>query len=149
MNINHARLIAVKVANNVDLVANLIVHFANVESEELVDHLCTMAIDPANADMHNLDDIDKRKIMDSINEKLDGTIDNYITVPFTVSIDNLLMSVNIIGSCIRNGYFKNEEKAKTGNYWDAENTSSEDFPVYAKYKYDFDCTFKFTDDIWK
>ena len=149
MNINHARLIAVKVANNVDLVANLIVHFANVESEKLVDNLCTMAVDPANADMHNLDDIDKRKIMDSINEKLDGTIDNYITVPFTVSIDNLLMSVNITGSCIRNGYFKNEEKAKTGNYWDAENTVSEDFPVYAKYKYDFDCTFKFTDDIWK
>ena len=38
MNINHARLIAAKVANNVDLVANLIVYFANVQSEELVDH---------------------------------------------------------------------------------------------------------------
>ena len=149
MNINHARLIAAKVVDNVDLVANLIVHFADFQSEELVDHLCTMAVDPVNADMHNLDDIDKQKIMDGINEKLDGTIDYYITVPFTVNINNLLMSVNITGSCIRNGYFENEEKAKTGNYWDAENTVSEDFPVYAKYKYDFDCTFEFTDDIWK
>lgn len=148
MNINHARLIAAKVADNVDLVANLIIHFANVQSEELVDHLCTIAVDPANADIHDLDDIDKRKIMDAINEKLNGTIDN-ITVPFIVTIDNLLMLVDVTGSCIRNGYFKNEEKAKTGNYWDAENIASEDFPVYAKYKYDFDCTFKFTDDIWK
>ena len=149
MNINHARLIAAKVANNVDLVANLIVHFANIQSKELVDHLCTMAVDPANADMHNLDDIDKWKIMNGINEKLNGTIDNYINVPFTVSIDNLLMSVNVTGSCIRNGYFKNEEKAKEGMYWNAEDTVSEYFPVYAKYKYNFDCTFKFTDDIWK
>ena len=149
MNINHARLIAAKVVDNVDLVANLIVNFANLHSEESVDHLCTMAVDPVNADMHNLDDIDKQKIMDGINKKLDGTIDNYITVTFTIIIDNLLMSVNITGSCIRNGYFKNEEKAKIGNYWDAENTVSEDFPVYAKYKYDLDCTFKFTDHIWK
>lgn len=148
MNFNHARLIATKVADNVDLVANLIVYFANVQSEELVDHLCTIAVDPVNADMHDLDDIDKQKLMDAINEKLNGTIDN-ITIPFRVSIDNLLMLVDVTGSCIRNGYFKNEEKAKEGMYWNAEDTASDHNPVYAKYKYDFDCTFKFTDDIWK
>lgn len=148
MNINHARLIASKVTNNVDLVANLIVYFANVNSEELVDRLCTMAVDPANADMRNLDDIDNRKLMDAINEKLNGTIDN-ITVPFKVSINNLLMSVYVTGSCIRNGYFKNEEKAKEGICWNADDIVSDHNPVYAKYKYDFNCTFKFTDDIWK
>lgn len=148
MNINHARLIAAKVADNVDLVANLIVHFANVQSEKLVDHLCTIVVDPVNADMHDMDDIDKQKIIGAINEKLNGTIDN-ITVPFKVSINNLLMLVNVTGSCIRNGYFKNEEKAKTGHYYDAKNTASEDFPVYAKYKDDFNCIFEFTDDIWK
>lgn len=148
MNINHARLIATKVADNVDLVANLIVHFANIQSEELVDHLCTIAVDPVSADMHDMDDIDKQKLMDAINEKLNGTIDN-ITIPFRVSINNLLMLVDVTGSCIRNGYFKNEEKAKEGMYWNAEDTASDHNPVYAKYKYDFDCTFKFTDDIWK
>lgn len=148
MNINHARLIATKVADNVDLVAELIVYFANYQREELIDHLCTSAVDPASANMHDIDDIDEQKIMDAINEKLNGTIDN-INIPFKVSVNNLLMSVNVTGSCIRNGYFKNEEKAKQGNYWDAEDTASEAFPVYAKYKYDFDCSFNFTDNIWK
>ena len=148
MNFNHASLIATKVANNVDLIANLIVHFANVQSEELVDHLCTIAVDPESANIHGMDDIDKNKIVNAINKKLNNTVDS-ISKSMTVKIDNLLMLVNVTGTCIRNGYFKNEEKAKTGNYWDAENTASEDFPVYAKYKYDLDCTFKFTDDIWK
>ena len=148
MNFNHARLIAAKVAENVDLVANLIVYFANIQSAELVDRLCTIAVDPASANMHNMDDIDKDKIADAINNKLNNTIYN-IPTSITIKIDNLLMLVNVTGTCIRNGYFANEEKAKEGMYWNAENTASEAFPVYAKYKYDFDCIFNFTDDIWK
>lgn len=148
MNFNHARLIATKVADNVDLVANLIVCFANVQSEELVDHLCTIAVDPVNADMHDMNDIDKDKITDAINKKLNNTIDN-IPKSITIKIDNLLMTVNVTGTCIRNGYFRNEEKAKEGMYWNAEDTVSDHNPVYAKYKYDFNCTFDFKDDIWK
>ena len=148
MNINHTRLIAAKVVDNVDLIANLIAHFANVQSEELVDHLCTMAVDPANADMHGMDDIDKDKIVNAINKKLNNTVYS-IPTSMTVKIDNLLMLVNVTGSCIRNGYFKNEEKVKEGIYWNAEDTVSDHNPIYAKYKYDLDCTFKFTDDIWK
>lgn len=148
MNFNHARLIATKVVNNVDLVANLIVYFANVQSEELVDRLCTIAVDPESATMHGMDDIDKDKIVIAINKKLNNTVDS-IPTSMTIKIDNLLMLVNVTGSCIRNGYFKNEEKAKEGMYWNAEDTVSDYNPVYAKYKYDFDCDFKFTDDIWK
>lgn len=148
MNFNHARLIATKVANNVDLVANLIVYFANVQSEELVDHLCTIAVDPASANMHDMDDIDEHKIADAINKKLNNTIDN-ISKSIIIKIDNLLMTVNVTGTCIRNGYFRNEEKAKEGMYWNAEDTVSDHNPVYAKYKYDFNCTFDFKDDIWK
>lgn len=151
MNINHARIIAAKAiesTNNVDVIAHLIDYLGNNTNDNIVDHLCTLIVDPNNAITHELQDIDNQKIIDIINNDMNNTLIKIIT-PMTISIDNLLMEVHVKGRCLRKGYFKNEDEAKIGYEWNAEDKPSQHHPLYHEYKYEFNRTFDFNYNIWK